>query len=214
MKKTDVLIIGGSAAGLVAALTGKSSWPEKHFTLIKKQEQVMIPCGIPYIFGTLESSDQNLLPVDKMMAANGIESLVGEVIEIDKSNKKVVLKSGEEIGYDKLVIGTGSLPSRPKWLKGADKQGVFVIPKDKIYLDEMRKSLEGMKKIVVIGAGFIGVEFSDELKKLGMEVTLVEKMPEILNQAFDPELSVKIQKILTDRGVNVITGNGIAEVTG
>jgi NADPH-dependent 2,4-dienoyl-CoA reductase/sulfur reductase-like enzyme len=214
MKKTDVLIIGGSAAGLVAALTGKSSWPEKHFTLIKKQEQVMIPCGIPYIFGTLESSDQNLLPVDKMMAANGIESLVGEVIEIDKSNKKVVLKSGEEIGYDKLVIGTGSLPSRPKWLKGAVKQGVFVIPKDKIYLDEMRKSLEGMKKIVVIGAGFIGVEFSDELKKLGMEVTLVEKMPEILNQAFDPELSVKIQKILTDRGVNVITGNGIAEVTG
>jgi NADH dehydrogenase FAD-containing subunit len=65
----------------------------------------MIPCGIPYIFGTLESSDQNLLPVDKMMAANGIESLVGEVIEIDKSNKKVVLKSGEESGYDKLVIG-------------------------------------------------------------------------------------------------------------
>jgi NADPH-dependent 2,4-dienoyl-CoA reductase/sulfur reductase-like enzyme len=65
-----------------------------------------------------------------------------------------------------------------------------------------------------LGGGFIGVEFSDELKKLGMEVTLVEKMPEILNQAFDPELSVKIQKILTDRGVNVITGNGIAEVTG
>ena len=54
MKTTDVLVIGGSAAGMVAALTGKSSWPKKNFILVKKQKDMMVPCGIPYIFGTLD----------------------------------------------------------------------------------------------------------------------------------------------------------------
>ena len=52
MKKTDVLVIGGSAAGMVVSLTGKSASPDKNFIMIKKQKDVMVPCGIPYIFGT------------------------------------------------------------------------------------------------------------------------------------------------------------------
>jgi len=48
MKKTDVLVIGGSAAGLVAALTGKSHYPEKDFLLIRKEKTVVVPCGTPY----------------------------------------------------------------------------------------------------------------------------------------------------------------------
>jgi NADH oxidase (H2O2-forming) len=214
MKTTDVLVIGGSAAGMVAALTGKSVWPEKSFTLIKKQKEMMVPCGIPYIFGTLESSEQNIMPVDNMMAKNGITSIVDTVTSIDKEAKTVTTESGEVYKYDKLVIGTGSTPVKPKWLKGAEKDNVFVIPKDKVYLDEMAVKLSSCKKIVVVGAGFIGVEFSDELNKRGHEVTLVEKLPEILSLAFDVELSSRIEELLTGRGVNVITGNGISEIVG
>jgi len=54
MKKTDVLVIGGSAAGIVTALTGKNQYPEKDFLVIRKEKEVVVPCGIPYIFGTLE----------------------------------------------------------------------------------------------------------------------------------------------------------------
>jgi NADH oxidase (H2O2-forming) len=214
MKTTDVLVIGGSAAGMVAALTGKSVWPEKSFTLIKKQKEMMVPCGIPYIFGTLESSEQNIMPVDNMMAKNGITSVVDTVTSIDKEAKSVTTESGEVYKYDKLVIGIGSTPVKPKWLKGAEKDNVFVIPKDKVYLDEMAVKLSSCKKIVVVGAGFIGVEFSDELNKRGHEVTLVEKLPEILSLAFDVELSSRIEELLTGRGVNVITGNGISEIVG
>ena len=174
MKTTDVLIIGGSAAGMVAAVTGKSSWSDKSFTLVKKQKDVMVPCGIPYIFGTLDSSQLNIMPVDNMMAKAGVESLVDEVIAIDKQAKTATLKEGGIIGYDKLVIATGSRPVLPKWLRGADLDNVFVIPKDKTYLDDMKEKINGLKKVVVIGAGFIGVEFSDELIKSGHEVTLVE----------------------------------------
>ena len=87
MKTTDVLVIGGSAAGMVAALTGKSSWPKKNFILVKKQKEMMVPCGIPYIFGTFDCSDQNLMPVDAMLGKAGIESIVDEVVKINKEIK-------------------------------------------------------------------------------------------------------------------------------
>ena len=113
MKKTDVLVIGGSAAGVITALAGKNSWPDKSFMLVKKQADVMVPCGIPFIFGTLDDSTQNIMPVDSMMAKNGVESLVDEIINIDAEEKKVSLASGDNIQYEKLVIATGSLPVMP-----------------------------------------------------------------------------------------------------
>ena len=57
MEKTDVLIVGGGPAGIISAVTGKSFYPDKNFLLIRKEKQVVVPCGIPYIFGSLESSD-------------------------------------------------------------------------------------------------------------------------------------------------------------
>ncbi len=214
MKTTDVLVIGGSAAGMVAALTGKSSWPGKKFILVKKHKEMMVPCGIPYIFGTLETINQNLMPVDAMMEKAGIESLVDEVTSINPADKNVELASGETIAYDKLVIATGSNPVMPKWLTGSDRENVFMIPKDKQYLAAMQEKLKDCRKITVLGAGFIGVEMSDELAKSGREVVLVEKQPDILSLAFDVELSRKIADILTSRGVRIITGNGIKEVQG
>jgi len=214
MKKADVLIIGGSAAGMVAAVTGKSSWNDKSFILVKKQKDMMVPCGIPYIFGTLDSSMQNIMPVDMLMAKSNIESLVNEVVAIDKEAKFVTLNDGVQIEYDKLVIATGSTPVKPKWLKGADLDNVFVIPKDKEYLDIMKGKIDELKKVVVIGAGFIGVEFSDELRKNGHEVWLVEKEKSILFSAFDEEIASRVNGILEGRGVKIITGNGISEVIG
>lgn len=214
MKTTDVLIIGGSAAGMVAAVTGKAHWPKKEFILVKKQKDMMVPCGIPYIFGTLDSVDKNLMPVDDTLQKNGIVSIVDEATEIDTENSTVSFISGEKIKYQKLVIATGSTPMKPKWLKGADLENVFVVPKDKIYLEEMKNKLIGIKNIAVIGAGFIGVELSDELTKQGYKVTLIEKLPHILNLAFDVEIADRIHKMLVDRGVNVITGKGISKVLG
>jgi len=214
MKTTDVLVIGGSAAGMVAALTGKSAWPEKTFILVKKQKEMMVPCGIPYIFGTLDSSQQNIMPVDNLLEKAGIESIVGLVVAIDIEKKTAKLDDGEEISYQKLVIATGSTPVKPKWLKGAELENVFVIPKDKTYLDSMNSKLKNCKKIVVIGAGFIGVEFSDELAKREHEVTLVEKLPSILSLAFDEELSKRIADIIVGRGVSLITNNGVKEIMG
>lgn len=213
MVKTDVLVIGGSAAGFVAATTAKSKNPEKIVTIIRKEEKVMIPCGIPYIYGTVGASDKNILP-DKGLNDLGVDIKIDEVISIDKDRKICKTKSGEEFTYEKLIMATGSLPTIPKWLKGTELENVFTIPKNKVYLDELHEKLKTCKKVVLVGAGFIGVEVSDELNKMGLEVTLVEIMPKILQVAFDEEFATEAQEILRSRGVKLRTGVGIKEILG
>ena len=214
MGKTDVLVIGSSAAGLVAATTGKRVYPDKKITVVTLMSKTLIPCGIPYIFGSVEKSDNDLLPAEKIFEANGIEFIVDEVLSINREKKEVTLKGGGSIGYDKLVLGTGSLPNRPGWLKGADLKNVYTVPKDKEYLDEMQANLSKAKKIVVIGGGFIGVEISDELNKTGKEVILIEKLPHVLSLAFDEDISTIAEALLKTRGVNVMSDLSVSEIYG
>jgi len=214
MLKTDVLVIGSSAAGLVAATTGKRIYPDKKFTVVTMMHKTLIPCGIPYVFGSVGSTDKDILPAEKMFDSAGIITIYDEVISIDRENKIAHLKQGEAISYDKLVMSTGSLPTRSNWLKGANLKNVFTVPKNKIYLDEMQSKLNGCNKVITIGAGFIGVEMSDELKKAGKDVTLIEKLPHILGLAFDEDVSLVAENILTERGVKIKTGVSVKEIIG
>jgi NADPH-dependent 2,4-dienoyl-CoA reductase/sulfur reductase-like enzyme len=212
--KTDVLIIGSSAAGLVAATTGKRVYPKKDFTVVSLMPKTLIPCGIPYVFGSVGNTNNDILPADKMFQAAGINAINDEVTSIDRESKIADLKNGEKISYDKLVIATGSVPSRPAWLNGTNLKNVFTVPKNKTYIDEMQEQLKEHQKIVTIGAGFIGVEISDELNKAGKEVVLVEKLPEILGLAFDNDISEKAHGLLVERGIKVITNAGVKEIVG
>jgi len=214
MEETDVLVIGSSAAGLVAALTGKRVYKNKKVIVVRKEEKTLIPCGIPYVFGSVDSTDNNILPSDKMFEDAGVELKIGEAVSIDRENKTCKLHTGEEIGYDKLVLATGSTPTKPAWLKGAELENVFTVPKDKNYLDSMQEKLKSHNKVVVVGGGFIGVEISDELNKAGKDVTLVEILPHVLELAFDEDVAVKAENILIERGVKVMGGNGVTEITG
>lgn len=214
MLKTDVLVIGSSAGGMVAAMTGKKINPEKSFTVVTSNEKTLVPCGIPYVFGTLGTTNKNIIPVTDNFAKMGIDFINGDVIEIDKEEKEVLLKDNKRIAFDKLIIASGSFPFKPLWLKGADFDNVYAVPKNKIYLDAMQEKIAEANKIIVIGAGFIGVELSDELKKLGKEVYLLERLPNILSLAFDADVSDRVKAILIENGVKVQTGVTVKEITG
>lgn len=213
MEKTDVLVIGGSAAGIVSAVTGKSSYPDKEFLIIRKEKQVLVPCGIPYIFSSLESSDKNLIP-DAALSKAGVKLKIGEVVSIDAEKKICKTAEGEEIGFEKLVLALGSAPIVPKWLKGAELENVFTIPKNKEYLDKVLTKLKDCKKIVVVGGGFIGAEISDELNKRDKDITLVEILPHILELVFDEEIAVHAEEIIKSRGVKIEGGSGVKELLG
>ena len=213
MESTNVLIIGGSAGGIVLGVTGKSHYPDKEFMLIRKEKQVVVPCGIPYIFGSLKSSDENIIP-DSVLSKAGVKFKIDEAISIDQENKICKTADGTDVKYEKLVFATGSIAVVPKWLKGTDLENVFTINKDKEYLDRVIAKLNNCKKIITVGGGFIGVEVSDELNKLGKEVTIIEILPHILGLAFDEDIAVKAEEIIKSRGIRIRTGVGVKEILG
>jgi len=98
--KTDILIIGGGPAGVVAAITAKKHYPSKQVTLVRKEEKSVIPCGIPYIFNRLDSVDKNLMP-DQPLLDNKINLAIGEVIEIKPKGKQIIFENDDVFGYDK-----------------------------------------------------------------------------------------------------------------
>ena len=210
--KTDILIIGGGPAGIITATTAKNCYPDKDITVVRKESMVVIPCGIPYIFGTLNSVEKDGIP-DEVLTKNGINLKVDEVVSIDLSTKTARLKSGEDLKFEKLVLATGSKPSVPP-IKGKDLDGVFPIYKDPVHLREMLEWVRKSRKIVIIGGGFIGVEFADDLAKVGKEVTIVEILPHVLGVSFDEEFSLMAEEELRKLGVILKTGRRVTEIVG
>jgi len=213
MKQTDVVVVGGSAAGIPAAITCRRHYPEKKVLLIRKEKQVQIPCGIPYIFGTVHTPDKNLIP-DGAVTDKGIDLLVDEVIDINKEAKTVSTKNGETVQYDKLILATGSTPLDLP-IPGLDKENVYKVVKDTPYLHTLLDQMKDKKDIVILGGGFIGVEFADECKKnRDANVTIVELLPHCLMLAFEDEFCQEAEANLKERGINLITGVKLEEVTG
>ncbi len=201
----DVVIIGASAGGITAAISAKKFYPEKRVLVIKREEIATIPCGIPYVFGTLKSVDDNVLPLERFLKPLGVEILTDEVTEIIPKEKLLRTRSGKEVRWDRLVIATGSRPVSPE-LPGSELEGVYTIPKDYNYLKKLRERLEEVERVVIVGGGFIALEVGDEIRKLGKDVTIVVRS-RLLRSSFDPEFSEMVEERLKKTGIQVIHGN-------
>ncbi|WP_201353303.1 NAD(P)/FAD-dependent oxidoreductase [Hydrogenimonas urashimensis] len=200
MHHSDILIIGGGPAAMVTAGTARQYYPNKSVTVLKKGKDSMVPCGIPYVFGPLlESVEDDMIPCGDMAAKMGTELIVEEAVGIDFEKKRVAGKSGESYGYEKLIIATGSVPKIPRQIANHDAPGVFFVPKDPDYIRKMHAEMAGMKKIVVVGTGFIGIEIANEFQDSGKEVTLVGSR--LLKHSFDPEVSSYMEKIVENKGI-------------
>ncbi|AHL23807.1 putative NAD(FAD)-dependent dehydrogenase [Thermococcus nautili] len=202
--KYDVVIIGASAGGITTAISAKKFYPDRSVLVIKREKVGMIPCGIPYIFGTLKSVDDDILPVEKFLEPLGVDILTDEVTDIDPKRKVVRTKSGKEIAWEKLVLATGSKPAKPNF-PGVDLDGIYTVPKDYEYLKRLRERVEEAEKIVIVGGGFIALEVGDEIRKLGKDVTLVVRS-RLLRSSFDPEFSEMVEGRLKEAGINIAYG--------
>ena len=200
-----IVVIGGGPAGITAGITARRYYPEAEITLIRKEEKVFIPCGIPYIFGTLGSPEKNLIP-DTVLSNNDIDLIVDEVTSINKAAKTLTTINHETLSYDKMVIATGSLPLVPP-LPGVDLGNVFTAKKDMEYLQKLSQALDKAEDVAVIGGGFIGLEFADEFNKRGnLNVTVVELLPRCLLLACDEEICTRVEKKLSERGIKILSG--------
>ena len=227
-KRKRIVVIGGSAAGPKAAAKARRIDNNAEVVILQKDADLsMASCGYPYYVGGY-FNDRNMLlctPTGVVrtpmfyLNAKGIDAKVNmEVTTIDRKNHSVSFRnivSGEtgSLTYDKLVIATGSVPQMPP-LPGLELEGITTLKsmKDADFLRKVRDERK-IKKAVVIGGGLIGIETCEALQLAGIEITVVELLPQLLT-FLDWELAKLVENHVKSKGANVITDNGIAEFLG
>lgn len=213
MPDFDILIIGGSAAGSNAAVAARKLYPDKSIAVLRREEAAVIPWHIYKAMRDEESLRKQAMP-DTIYARNGVTLLISEATALDRQAKTVELSDGQRLGYDRLVLATGSSPLVPR-LPGVDLPGVFPVRKSIPHLAAMREALARASSLGIIGGGFVGVEFASELGcRDGLQVTLVEMLPRCLAVAFDESMSGRAESLLRENGVEILTQTRVAAILG
>lgn len=214
MKSYDVIIIGGGPSGIITGVTGVKQNPGKKFLMLKEEEKGLVPCGIPYVFHDLGDVDKNTMGPAPFVAAGG-EVVVDPVIDIQLKDKTIQTQSGETYGYEKLVFATGSNPIIPTFIKGYDLENVEYIKKSYNYIYNLKAKTDLAKNIVIIGAGFIGVEVAEQLAKFpDKQVHVLEMQKHCLCAAFSARLSTIADAKIQEQGVKLHCSRKVVEIMG
>ena len=216
------VILGGVAAGTKAAAKLKRCDRQAEVKVFTKGTDISYAGrGLPYYIGGDIQTREGLIvnTPEKYSGLTGAEVFTGcEAVGVDPQKKEVTFEktSGEKFteGYDKLIISTGAVPFVPP-VEGKELKGVFCVrtPEDAVniraYVEE-----KNCRMAVVCGAGFIGLEVAENLMAQGLEVTVIDAMPQIMPNAFDPEMADFAKRQLKKAGMRILTATSLAGISG
>lgn len=211
-----VVVLGGVAAGTKVAAKLKRENRDNEVVIYTKEKEISYAgCGLPYYIGGAIENRESLVvnTPQKYSSLTGVEVKTEmEAVSVDKDNKTVSFKNGESVSYDKLIIATGASPIRPE-VDGVDKEGVFTLRS----VDDavaIRSYAESVKKAVVVGASFIGLEVAENLKAKGLDVTIVDMASQILPGLFDPDMALYAKKEIQKTGIKIVLGAKLEAIIG
>jgi NADPH-dependent 2,4-dienoyl-CoA reductase/sulfur reductase-like enzyme/rhodanese-related sulfurtransferase len=221
-KPTRIVVVGGVAGGASAATKARRTDESAEITIFERGPYVSFAnCGLPYFVGgdIPEVDDLLLMTPERFAERFRIEVRVRhEVLRIDRSNRRVEVcnvDSGETHWepYDRLILSPGGKPVLPP-VPGIDLPGVYsltTVPAAEALRCSAREP--GSCQAVVVGGGFIGLEAAEALLKIGMEVHLVEKLPQVMPQ-MDPEMALPIADHLVEQGARLHLGTEVTRFIG
>jgi len=228
LARNKIVIIGGVATGPKAAARARRIDPDADITIIDKGELFSYAgCGMPfYIEGLIEDVNELMCtPFGVVRDESFFENaknvkVLGktEAIKIDRNAKKITaknLKTDEiqDIEYDRLILATGAYPAIPP-IEGIDLARVYQLNNLKD-ARAIRETLEkGANKIVIIGAGLIGLETCGAFVSRGCKVTIVEILDQILPGLLDPTMAALLTNYLKDKGVEILVSEKVTKIEG
>ncbi|MCI0184687.1 FAD-dependent oxidoreductase [Sulfoacidibacillus ferrooxidans] len=222
VNKLKVVIIGGVALGAGAAAKVRRMDETAEIVIIEKGPHVSFAnCGLPYYLGGVipDRNDLLLHTPESLKARFEIDVRTRqEVIAIDRTRKVVSVRNivtGDiyEETYHKLVLALGAKPLIPPF-PGLHLPGIFSV-RNVPDVDAIKQfiTLYQAKRVVMIGAGFIGLEMAENLRALGLRVTLIEKATQVL-PPFDEEMTSRVVDELKRMGITTVLGDGVSSFTG
>jgi len=217
MTSIKIVIVGGVAGGASAAAKARRSNESADIVMFEKGPYVSFAnCGLPYYVGdTIQDRDELLLQTpERFWKRFRVQvQILHEVLKIDRKEKCVRVKSfvTQEITshpYDKLILAPGAGAIVPD-IPGIQAKNIFSV-KTVPDSDRIKSFLHDhpSQHALVIGGGFIGLETAEALKNRGLQVTIVEKAPQIL-PPFDPDMAGLMAFHLQENDVKIIVGDGI-----
>jgi NADPH-dependent 2,4-dienoyl-CoA reductase/sulfur reductase-like enzyme len=210
-----VILGGGMVAGYAAKQLVELGLKPGELTIVSADSSVPYerpPLSKGFLAGK-DTEDSITINPENFYREHGIEVKLGcEVSAVDPKRKQLVLKSGGEIGFDKLIVATGARP-RTLAVPGTNLRNLHYLRS----LEDskaIRRSAENQKHAVVIGGGFIGMEVAAVLAQKNIEVTMVLSDDRIWKRLFSPEMSRFFEAYYTPRGVRFIKNASVTELRG
>lgn len=213
-----ILIVGGVAGGASAATRARRMNEQANIVMLEKDSHVSFAnCGLPYhIGGAIQDRAKLLVAKPELFRKrfNVDVRVRHEAVAIDRAGKKVRVRDhakGTEYDepYDKLILAPGAAPLIPD-VPGVRSKGVHSL-RNIEDMDRILAQLPSVRKVAVVGAGFIGLEVAEQLKERGLEVTLIEKSGQVL-PPLDGEIAEPLRRELLRNGIRLISGTGFTAI--
>lgn len=214
VKPNRIVIVGASVAGVCAVETLRKEGYDGEVTLLDTDVELPYnrpPLSKELLTGDLDEDDVRLVTTEQL-AALRVEALLGTAARSLDVDRRLVGTSEGDIGFDGLIIATGSAPLRPRgW---PSLVGVHALRS----LDDARRIRAGMTNgdpsVVVVGGGFIGCEVAASARAHGLDTTIVEAQPLPLQRALGPAFAEPIVRLHRDHGVRLLCGVGVQRLLG
>ena len=215
-----IVIVGCTHAGTAAVVNLKELHPESEITIYEKNDNLsFLSCGIALNVGGVIKETKNLFynSPENLAKMGVVTNMKHEVLNIDFENKTLKVKNllnNEEFedNYDKLVLTLGSWPIVPKF-EGGDLDNILLCKNHDHAIEIIEKS-KNAKNVVIIGAGYIGVELVEAFEMQDKNVTLIDAEERIMAKYLDKEFTDIAEKEFVDRGVNLVLGEKVSKFEG
>ena len=206
-----LVVIGGDASGMTAATLAKRMRPDLEVVALEKGPWTSYSaCGIPYVIGgDVDTIEELVVRTPEQHRANGIDArAMQEAVAIDLDARDVEIRDIDEgrtyrLGFDQLLVATGAVPRRPP-LPGFDHEKVHGVQTldDGAHLLAHAEKIEA-DRVVVVGAGYIGLEIAEAFVKREAHVTVIERESEVMPATMDPDMGAKVRTAMEHHGIEV-----------